>query len=41
MRSPHTNLSILYQRRGMIPEAEEEKAIAMQIQMKQQARSKR
>jgi len=37
----HTNLSILYQRRGMIPEAEEEKAIAMQIQMKQQARSKR
>src|SRR5262245_32144532 len=37
----HTNLSILYQRRGMIPEAEEEKAIAMQIQMKQQARSRR
>jgi tetratricopeptide (TPR) repeat protein len=37
----HTNLSILYQRRGMIPEAEEEKAIAMQIQMKQQARAKR
>ena len=37
----HTNLSILYQRRGMIPEAEEEKAIAMQIQMKQQARGKR
>ena len=30
----HTNLSILYQRRGMIPEAEEEKAIAMQLQMK-------
>ena len=37
----HTNLSILYQRRGMIPEAEEEKAIAMQIQMKQQARARR
>jgi tetratricopeptide (TPR) repeat protein len=37
----HTNLSILYQRRGMIPEAEEEKAIAMQIQMKQQARGRR
>jgi tetratricopeptide (TPR) repeat protein len=30
----HTNLSILYQRRGMIPEAEEEKAIAMSLQMK-------
>ncbi|TMA34696.1 MAG: tetratricopeptide repeat protein [Deltaproteobacteria bacterium] len=37
----HTNLSILYQRRGMIAEAEEEKAIAMQIQMKQQARGRR
>lgn len=37
----HTNLSILYQRRGMIPEAEEEKAIAMQIQMKQQAKGRR
>jgi tetratricopeptide (TPR) repeat protein len=37
----HTNLSILYQRRGMIPEAEEEKAIAMQIQMKAQARARR
>ena len=37
----HTNLSILYQRRGMIPEAEEEKAIAMQVQMKQQARAQR
>jgi len=37
----HTNLSILYQRSGMIPEAEEEKAIAMQIQMKQQARGRR
>jgi tetratricopeptide (TPR) repeat protein len=30
----HTNLSILYMRGGMIPEAEEEKAIAMQLQMK-------
>jgi tetratricopeptide (TPR) repeat protein len=37
----HTNLSILYQRSGLIPEAEEEKAIAMQIQMKNQARAKR
>jgi tetratricopeptide (TPR) repeat protein len=37
----HTNLSILYQRRGMIPEAEEEKAIAMQIQLKQQSRGRR
>jgi len=34
----HTNLSILYQRRGMIPEAEEEKAIAMQLQMKSRSR---
>ena len=32
----HTNLSILYMRNGMIPEAEEEKAIAMQLQMKAQ-----
>lgn len=30
----HTNLSILYQMRGMIPEAEEEKARAMQLQLK-------
>ena len=30
----HTNLSILYQQRGMIPEAEEEKARAMQLQLK-------
>ncbi len=37
----HTNLSILYQRRGMIPEAEEEKAIAMQIQLKQASRGRR
>ncbi len=34
----HTNLSILYMRNGMIPEAEEEKAIAMQCQMKANAR---
>src|SRR4030095_8537588 len=33
----HTNLSILYQRRGMIPEAEEEKAIAMRTQRKSRA----
>jgi tetratricopeptide (TPR) repeat protein len=32
----HTNLSILYQRKGMIPEAEEERAIAMQIQLRSQ-----
>ncbi|MEM7411253.1 MAG: tetratricopeptide repeat protein [Myxococcota bacterium] len=30
----HTNLSILYMRNGLIPEAEEEKAIAMQLQMR-------
>lgn len=30
----HTNLSILYMRHGMVPEAEEEKAIAMQLQLK-------
>jgi tetratricopeptide (TPR) repeat protein len=30
----HTNLSILYQSRGMIPEAEEEKAIAMRLQLR-------
>ena len=29
----HTNLSILYQRKGMIPEAEQEKAVAMQLEM--------
>jgi tetratricopeptide (TPR) repeat protein len=34
----HTNLSILYMRSGMIPEAEEEKAIAMQLQMRSAAR---
>lgn len=32
----HTNLSILYQMKGMIAEAEEEKALAMQLQMKAQ-----
>lgn len=32
----HTNLSILYQRKGMIAEAEDEKAQAMQLQMKSQ-----
>ena len=32
----HTNLSILYQRQGMIPAAEDEKAIAMQLQMRAQ-----
>jgi tetratricopeptide (TPR) repeat protein len=30
----HTNLSILYQGKGMIPEAEDEKAIAMRLQMR-------
>jgi len=29
----HTNLSILYMRQGKIPEAEEEKAIAMRLQL--------
>ena len=32
----HTSLSIFYQQKGMIPEAEDEKALAMQLQMKQQ-----
>ena len=32
----HTNLSILYQRKGMIPEAEDEKALAMQLLMRAQ-----
>ena len=32
----HTNLSILYQMRGMIPEAEEERAIALQLLMRGQ-----
>jgi len=31
----HTNLSLFYMRKGMIPEAEAEKALAMQLQMKQ------
>jgi Flp pilus assembly protein TadD len=30
----HTSLSIFYQRKGMIPEAEAEKAIAMRLGMK-------
>ncbi len=30
----HTNLSILYQAKAMIQEAEDEKAIAMQLQLK-------
>ena len=34
----HTSLSIFYQKKGMIPEAEEEKAIAMQLQMRAQRR---
>ena len=29
----HTNLSRLYQQKGMIPEAEEESGIAMRLQM--------
>jgi superkiller protein 3 len=33
----HTNLSILYQSQGLIPEAEEEKAIAMQLELKHSA----
>ena len=30
----HTSLSILYQRKGMIPQAESEKAIAAQLQQR-------
>jgi tetratricopeptide (TPR) repeat protein len=30
----HTSLSMLYQQKGMIPEAEAEKALSMQLQMK-------
>ena len=30
----HTNLSVLYQSAGMIQEAEDEKALAMQLEMK-------
>ena len=32
----HTSLSMFYQQKGMIPEAEDEKARAMQLSMKQQ-----
>jgi len=32
----HTNLSRLLQQQGLIPEAEDERAIAMNLQMKQQ-----
>jgi tetratricopeptide (TPR) repeat protein len=35
----HTSLSMFYMRKGLIPEAEEEKAIAMRLQMKQQGSS--
>ncbi len=31
----HTSLSIFYQAKGMIPEAEDEKALAMRLTMKQ------
>jgi Flp pilus assembly protein TadD len=30
----HTSLSMLYQQKGMIPEAEQEKAVSMQLQMR-------
>ena len=33
---PHTSLSMFYQRKGMIQEAEDEKALAMQLTMKKQ-----
>jgi len=33
----HTNLSILYQSKGMIQEAEDEKALAMRLQMRSRA----
>lgn len=33
----HTSLSIFYQKKGMIPEAEDEKAIAMRLTMAGQA----
>jgi Flp pilus assembly protein TadD len=32
----HTNLSLLYVRKGMVPEAEAEKAIAMRLQLRRQ-----
>lgn len=34
----HTSLSRLYQQKGMIPEAEEEKAISMHLQTRQRRR---
>jgi Flp pilus assembly protein TadD len=34
----HTSLSMLYQQEGRIPEAEAEKALSMQLQMKAAAR---
>ena len=34
----HTSLSIFYQKKGMIPEAEEEKALAMRLTMAGQTR---
>ena len=36
----HTNLSILYQEKGLIQEAEDEKALAMQLQLKVEGESK-
>ena len=36
----HTNLSILYQAKGMIQEAEDEKALAMQLQLKAGSQAK-
>ncbi len=36
----HTNLSILYQEKGLIQEAEDEKALAMQLQLKAESESK-
>jgi Flp pilus assembly protein TadD len=36
----HTNLSILYQAKGMIQEAEDEKALAMQLQSKAENNTK-
>jgi Flp pilus assembly protein TadD len=36
----HTNLSILYQAKGMIQEAEDEKALAMQLQLKAESQTK-
>jgi Flp pilus assembly protein TadD len=35
----HTNLSRILMQRGSIPEAEDEKAVAMQLQMKQQSKT--